>query len=186
MDEIWPVLAVAAVTLVVGVVLVWLVRHRHDLGRPADHATFRILHTASLASPPLRNGLTPTSAERSVRHLRALLGAPAVALTDRPSTLCWDGVGEHHRDGAPELAEPVVAEGHARRTVPSRCAAPRASARCGTGIVAPLTVEDRVVGTLQVYAPSASARPGAGRDRGGAVDVGPARARRARPRHAPR
>ncbi len=157
MDEIWPVLAVAAVTLVVGVVLVWLVRHRHDLGRPADHATFRILHTASLASPPLRNGLTEASAERSVRYLRALLGAPAVTLTDRSTALCWDGVGEHHREGAPDLAEPVIAEGRTLALGPKQV-------RCTIGecplrhcVVAPLTVEDRVVGTLQVYAPSASA-----------------------------
>jgi two-component system, LytTR family, sensor kinase len=156
-DEIWPVLAVAAVTLVVGVVLVWLVRHRHHLGRPADHATFRILHTASLASPPLRNGLTPASAERSVRYLRALLGAPAVALTDRASTLCWDGVGDHHRDGAPGLAEPVVAEGHTLAHGPKQVRCTKGECPLRHCIVAPLTVEDRVVGTLQVYAPSASA-----------------------------
>ena len=54
----------------------WL-RRRH-LGTEADRATFRTLHTASLASPALREGLTSESAERSIRHLRQLLGAPAV------------------------------------------------------------------------------------------------------------
>src|SRR5688572_26836309 len=54
---------------------------RSHLGTEADRATFRTLHEASLASPALREGLTGASAERSIRHLRALLGAPAVALT---------------------------------------------------------------------------------------------------------
>src|SRR3546814_20891149 len=60
---------------------------RTHLGTEADRATFRTLHTASLASPALREGLTTASAERSVRHLRALLGAPALAVTDTVSLL---------------------------------------------------------------------------------------------------
>jgi two-component system LytT family sensor kinase len=156
-DAIWPVLALAAVAVAAGLLLAWLVRHRHDLGTPGDRATFRTLHTASLASPPLRAGLNGSSAEKSVRYLRALLGTPAVALTDLSTVLSWDGAGEHHRADAPALADPVIAEGHTLALGPKQV-------RCTTGecplrhcIVAPLTVEDRVVGTLQVYAPSASA-----------------------------
>ena len=52
---------------------------RTSLGGEADRAAFRALHNASLASPALREGLTTASAERSVRHLRALLGTPAAA-----------------------------------------------------------------------------------------------------------
>ncbi|MGH3308237.1 MAG: sensor histidine kinase, partial [Nocardioides sp.] len=64
---------------------------RGHLGTESDRATFRTLHTASLASPALREGLTATSAERSIRHLRTLLGTPAAALTDTSSLLAWDG-----------------------------------------------------------------------------------------------
>ena len=39
-------------------------RRRH-LGTDADRATFRTLHTAALASPALRAGLTRDSAERA-------------------------------------------------------------------------------------------------------------------------
>jgi two-component system, LytTR family, sensor kinase len=155
-DELWPVLALLAVGLAVAVLLAWLVRHRHDFGTPADRATYQTLHTASLASPPLRAGLNQTAAERSTRYLRALLGAPAVALTDLSTVLSWDGAGEHHRD-ALRLAQPVIAEGRTLAHGPKqvRCSAGECPLRhC---IVAPLTVEDRVVGTLQVYAPSASA-----------------------------
>jgi len=65
-------------------------RHR-ELGTPAERATFSTLHTASLAAPPLREGLTPTGARRSARHLRTLLGTPAIALTDVSALLAWDG-----------------------------------------------------------------------------------------------
>ena len=54
---------------------------RTHLGSEADRATFRTLHTAALASPALREGLTRSSAERAVRHLRDLLGT-ALAATD--------------------------------------------------------------------------------------------------------
>ena len=73
----------------------WLrwVRPGH-LGTEADRATFRTLHTAALAAPGLREGLTVSSAERSARHLRSLLGVPAVAITDTGDLLAWD-VPEH-------------------------------------------------------------------------------------------
>src|SRR5688572_12407626 len=68
------------------------------LGTEADRATFRTLHTASLAAPALRSGLTHTSAEKSVKHLRTLLGTPSVVLTDCADVLAWDGAFEHHRE----------------------------------------------------------------------------------------
>ena len=52
-----------------------LLRRGH-LGTEADRATFRTLHTALLASPPLRQGLNRASAERSLKYLRTLLGRP--------------------------------------------------------------------------------------------------------------
>ncbi|MEC9051745.1 MAG: sensor histidine kinase, partial [Actinomycetota bacterium] len=46
----------------------WRPWRRAHLGTDADRATFRTLHTAALASPALRAGLTTESAERAVRH----------------------------------------------------------------------------------------------------------------------
>ena len=129
---------------------------RH-LGTEADRTTFRTLHTASLTTPALRAGLTAASAERAVRHLRSLLGAPAIALTDTVSRLAWDGRFVHHAAQTVELARPVVADG--ATTVRSRRDFPCDDPACGLRqvIVTPLTVEERVVGTLQVFAGSASA-----------------------------
>ena len=133
----------------------WL-RTSH-LGTEADRATFRTLHTATLMTRALRGGLTATSAEASVRHLRDLLGVPAVALTDTEALLAWDGGAAQHRPDAEPLAEHVVAAG-------ATSVHPRQDLRCEDytcpiryAVVIPLTVEDRVVGTLQLFSASASA-----------------------------
>lgn len=124
---------------------------RSDLGTEADRATFRTLHTASLASPALREGLTATSAEKSIRHLRTLLGAPAVAMTDIATLLAWDGSGEHHADHAVRIAGTSVDQA-TTRVVAARelgCEVPGCPLR--HAVVTPLRVEEQVVGTLQAY-----------------------------------
>ena len=128
-----------------------------QLGTEADRTTFRTLHTASLAAPALRSGLTRASAERSVRYLRVLLGAPSTVLTDNESVLAWDGHYEHHADQAAKLAVEATGKGatavHDKRDLP--CDHPSCDVR--TAVVCPLTVEDTILGTLQVYVPHASA-----------------------------
>ena len=86
------------------------------IGTEAERATYRTMHTASLASPALREGLTERSAQRSAKHLRSLLAAPAVSLTDRDRLLAWDGGDQHHADQAVALAEEVVASGSTQVT----------------------------------------------------------------------
>ena len=130
---------------------------RGQLGTQADRATFRTLHTALLASPPLRGGLTVAAAERSLKHLRALLGAPAVSMTDTSRMLAWDGGFSDHS------SQPVVISAatlqHGRTVVLDRqevaCDDPACLVR--QAIVAPLDVEEAVVGTLQVFTTQASA-----------------------------
>src|SRR5690348_10503208 len=81
------------------------------LGSEADRATFRTLHTASLMTGALRTGLTTTSAEQSVRHLRSLLATPAVAVSDTEHLLAWDGRAQRHAGAVAELARKGVADG---------------------------------------------------------------------------
>ncbi len=130
---------------------------RGHLGTESDRATFRTLHTASLASPALREGLTATSAERSIRHLRTLLGTPAAALTDTSSLLAWDGTGNHHADQAPRLAALAVEHGTTRVTDPRELSCTLQNCLVRYAIASPLVVDERVVGTLQVYALQATA-----------------------------
>ncbi|MGH3495825.1 MAG: sensor histidine kinase, partial [Sciscionella sp.] len=122
--------------VLVGVVLWWLVRNRLDLGTSSDRATFRTLHTASLAAPPLRDGLTTGAAEKSLRYLRALLGAPAVALTDLVQTLAWDGGGDHHRQTSYGHATATFASGS---TSVDRDSCHRSDCSLRDVITAPLT-----------------------------------------------
>ncbi len=137
----------------------WLrsVLGRRHLGTESDRATFRTLHTASLAAPALQGGLTAASAEKAARHLRSLLGAPAIALTDTGALLAWDGGFHHHSDQATDLAAHAVTAG----STTVRGGADIACDDVGCGlrqvVVTPLTVDERVVGTLQVFATSASA-----------------------------
>ena len=130
---------------------------RGHLGTESDRATFRTLHTASLASPALREGLTATSAERSIRHLRTLLGTPAAALTDTSSLLAWDGTGNHHADQAPRLAALAAEHGTTRVTDPRELSCTLQNCLVRYAIASPLVVDERVVGTLQVYALHATA-----------------------------
>ncbi len=123
---------------------------RSHLGTEADRATFRTLHEASLAGPALREGLTEASAERSVRHLRSLLGAPAVALTSTERLLAWDGVGSHHEDQVAALARTNDAT---RITGRSELACRSVNCPVQQVIISPLVVDEVVVGHLAVGTP---------------------------------
>ena len=126
---------------------------RTHLGTEADRATFRTLHRASLASPALREGLTQDSAERSIKHLRALLGTPALAVTDTAEVLAWDGVGAHHERQIAELTADTMERGHTRSFDRSRLPCDETGCEVRNAVVAPLVVDERMVGTLQAFAP---------------------------------
>ncbi len=148
------ILVVAAIMVVAGGTLWAISRSRNAFGTSADRTTFRTLHTASLASPPLRGGLHSASADKSLRYLRALLGSPAAALSDLDGVLAWDGGGEHHREAAYDLAQPTYENGG---TSTGRTGCHRGDCTLRHVITAPLTVDGRVVGTLQVFVPQPSA-----------------------------
>ncbi|KAB2971500.1 MULTISPECIES: sensor histidine kinase [unclassified Streptomyces] len=125
-----------------------------DLGTPVEHATFETLHTATLAAPPLRAGLTEEAARKSARRLRSLLGTDALCLTDRTDVLVWDGVGQHHRTQIMELLAGPLESGRGE-ALPLSCDSPDCPVRWA--VVAPLTVDDRVHGALVACAPRESA-----------------------------
>ncbi|WP_277830094.1 histidine kinase [Speluncibacter jeojiensis] len=152
---------VALVVIVVGLLLaaavVLLVRRRTDLGSSADQVTFETLHTVSLAAPGLREGLTESGARGAVRHLRALLGASAVALTDGTRTLAFDAVGHHHADRAAEHAARVHETGETAVLGPDEVSCADADCPVRAAVVAPLIEGDTVVGALVAYRPGRSA-----------------------------
>lgn len=152
--------ATLLVVLLIGapaVVLRHIVRQRRDLGGPADRATFETLHTASLAAPLLRSGLTTQGAEKAARHLRALLGSAALSITNAERLLTWEGEGEHHSDDALGLAKETLATGRTRVLGPDIVACGDMDCPLRHAVVVPLTTDDRVVGTLTAYGPHTSA-----------------------------
>jgi two-component system LytT family sensor kinase len=149
-------LAAVAAVAVAGA-LAYVRYRRRDLGTSADRATFDTLHTASLAAPGLREGLSRPGAERAVKHLRALLGTAAVALTDGTAVLAVDAAGHHHADRALAHAEHALRDGRTT-IVPARevsCGAPDCPARVAVAV--PLVDRDTVVGALVAYGRDTSA-----------------------------
>ncbi|MER7810098.1 histidine kinase [Streptomyces sp900116325] len=125
-----------------------------DVGTPVEHATFETLHTASLAAPPLRAGLTEESARKSARRLRSLLGTDALCLTDRDRVLVWDGEGDHHGKHVMDQVRGLLTSGR-DTAFHSDCDDLDCPLRWAVAV--PLTVDHRVLGTLIAYAPRESA-----------------------------
>jgi two-component system LytT family sensor kinase len=134
----------------------YAIYHRRDLGSSAKRATFDALHTASLAVPGLREGLTERGAGRAVRHLHSLLGTSAVALTDRAQVLAVDGSSRHHADRALDHARGVLDTGRTAVLGPRELS-------CGVdcpvkvAVASPIVDADAVVGALVAYARDSSA-----------------------------
>ncbi|PPL17797.1 sensor histidine kinase [Microterricola pindariensis] len=185
------VAAAGVVTLVVlGVLFIGfrLLRGGRDLATDAERATFTTLHLASLAGKHLRNGLEPAGAGKAARHLRTLLGAEALALTDAHSVVAWagassEGVGvatgsiatidasvpgldsaarEHPHVEVMRLAAEVFASGQTRVLRAERGTAGAVGGRHGTAaldaVVAPIRAGTRILGVVAAFTPRA--RPG--------------------------
>ena len=142
MDNFATAAAATVALIAVAASVRWrLLTRRRSLGTAADRATYATLHTASLAAPSLRRGLDAESAAQALPHVRALLGSPTAAITDIHGPLAWEGPGD-----AVDVAELM--------TQALKSGTTQASDRA---IVAPLSVENRVVGSIVVMSEEASA-----------------------------
>ncbi|MER7466022.1 histidine kinase [Streptomyces sp. NPDC097981] len=156
-------LAAAGAALLLG--LGWAGGRRHarrgeratgpDLGTPVERATFHTLHTASLAAPPLRAGLTEDAARKAARRLRSLLGTEALCLTDREAVLAWDGPGADHHQRRAMARVAVMLDSGRSQSVRTGCTRPDCPLKWA--VVAPLTGEDGVLGALVAYGSRESA-----------------------------
>jgi two-component system LytT family sensor kinase len=154
------VVAVVAVVELSALALVFRRRQRRgSLGTAAERVTFEILHTVSLAAPPLRLGLTEASAEKSARHLRALLGTPAVTVTDGTRVLVWEGPGDHHADQMLAAAARPLSIGRPTVVRAEDLVCPDPDCPVRGAVIAPIAVDERIVGTLAAVT---TAEPGPG------------------------
>ncbi|MET0821219.1 MAG: sensor histidine kinase, partial [Aeromicrobium sp.] len=133
--------AAAALVAVAAFARWWLLARRPSLGTAEDRATYETLHTTALAAPALRRGLDAESAASALPHVRTLLGARTVAITDTLRPLAWDGPGDP--DDVDDLLRAAIDSGTTQAS--------------GRAIVAPLAVEERVVGSVVILADEASA-----------------------------
>ncbi|CAN5296997.1 histidine kinase [soil metagenome] len=112
----------------------------------------RVVRTAE----PLRAGLTVESAAKTVRLLRPILGADAVALTDCNEVLAYTGRGaEVHGPGSP-LRTPATRQALAGGSTVVVTDAEDLSVDGGltpfrTAVVVPLRTQGTVVGTLKAF-----------------------------------
>lgn len=142
--------------LVAGLV-VWFALHgSRGLGTPTQRATYEALHTASLAAPALRGGLSRAAGQRAVTSLRRLVGS-GVVLADGSGVLAVSDVDPEH---CALLEGPLraVLETGRPQTLGSRQLACRDS-MCALqgGVVVPLRVDGRVVGAFGTVATAAGA-----------------------------
>ncbi|HEY0001538.1 MAG TPA: histidine kinase [Actinoplanes sp.] len=105
------VLAVVAVLAAVAAAVAAVVRlrARRRIATTMQRATYDVLHTAALAAEPLRAGLTSATAGKAARHLRTLVGAVGLAISDGRRCLAFDGRGSHHHEQFTAAATRAVA-----------------------------------------------------------------------------
>ncbi|MFJ2742793.1 sensor histidine kinase [Streptomyces sp. NPDC087440] len=158
-NEIAALAAAGALLLAAGIALGRLSARRAeknlDLGTPVERATFLTLHTASLAAPPLRAGLTEDTARKAARRLRSLLGTETLCLTDRTTVLAWDGPGAAHHQETVMLKVAEMLDSGRSTCVHTACDDPSCPLRWA--VIAPLTGEDGVLGALVAYGSRESA-----------------------------
>ncbi|TDC00654.1 sensor histidine kinase [Micromonospora fluostatini] len=127
-------------------------RARRGIATATQRATYEVLHTAGLAAEPLRAGLTATGAAKAVRHLRALVGAAGLALTDRQELLALDGRGTHHAAQLLAAARRTMAADHSTVLGESELHCDRVDCPVRGAVLAPLRAAGRVVGALVAVA----------------------------------
>jgi two-component system LytT family sensor kinase len=155
-DMLWAALFVLAAFM--SAIGWYALRGWRHLGTPAERATYETLHTASLAAPALRAGLTEHSAERAAPHLRRLLATQGVVLADASGLLAADNVDPAHQEMLAEPLAEVLARGRPATLSPGQlqCADPATCALQG-GVVVPIQVDGAVVGALAALGPVPSA-----------------------------
>ncbi len=160
-------IAVAGVVTLVALAVVFvgfrLLRTNRDLATDAERATFTTLHLASLAGKHLRNGLEPLGAAKAAKHLRVLLRAEALALSDGNSVVAWAGGPAENaasaaspapraHDEVMRLAADVFTSGQTRVVRRARSSGERSV----DAVVAPIRAGAKTLGAVVAFSPRAS------------------------------
>ncbi len=154
------VLWVALAVVLAGVAAIALYARRagRRLVTPGQRMTYEALHTANLAAPSLRGGLTPEALHRALGPLRSLIATRGLVVADATGIIASDGVDDEHCRLLRNRIDAVLDSGRPALLSGSelRCQA-ESGCELSAGVVAPLHVEGAVVGALVAVDSSASA-----------------------------
>ena len=144
----------AVVGIVIAAILVmgWrFAREARATPAPEAFGMQSALHAATATLPHLRRGLTMTTAARVIPHLRALTGAVAIALADTRSVLAIEGEGREQVRPGDLLSELLDDTGDNRLRIMPRLVSSDPTCPLRAAVLAPLTAQDRRVGTLITF-----------------------------------
>jgi two-component system LytT family sensor kinase len=137
--------------LVAMIVTVWrTIRAERAVDLPASGMQ-SALHAATATLPHLRRGLTTTSAELAVPHLRALTGAAAIALADTRAVLAIDGEGREQVRPGDLLSRLLARTPDHRLHIEPRLVSSDPTCPLRSAVLAPLVVQERRAGTLIAF-----------------------------------
>jgi two-component system, LytTR family, sensor kinase len=146
-EALW--LALIAMVIVIAGVVRFAIRGQRRLGTPTQRAAHIALHTANLAAPALRTGLTREAAERSIAHLRNLLGTRGVVIADVDIILAAEGIDAEHCALLGPAIRTALSAGRPQivTTKDLACDDPNfCELQCG--VVVPLIADGAIVGVL--------------------------------------
>jgi two-component system LytT family sensor kinase len=148
-------LAVGALVVIVvaaALVAVWrTIRTPRRTRAPEALGMQSALHAATATLPHLRGGLNMRSAARAVPHLRALTGAAAIALADTRAVLAIEGEGREQVRPGDLLSRLLASTPDERTHIVPRLVSSDPTCPLHAAVLAPLTVQERRVGTLITF-----------------------------------
>jgi two-component system, LytTR family, sensor kinase len=109
------------------------------------------LHAATSTLPYLRRGLTPRSAAQAAPHLRALMGAAAIALADTRAVLAIDGEGREQVRPGDLLSKLLAQTRDDRLHIVPRLVSSDPTCPLKSAVLAPMIVQGKRAGTLIAF-----------------------------------
>ncbi|HTU94392.1 MAG TPA: histidine kinase [Solirubrobacteraceae bacterium] len=118
---------------------------------PAALGMQSALHAATATLPHLRRGLTPSTAEQAVPHLRRLTGSASVALADTHAVLAIDGEGCEQVRPGDMLSRLLERTRDDRARIEPRLTSSDPTCPLRSAVLAPVLVQGRRAGTLIAF-----------------------------------
>jgi two-component system LytT family sensor kinase len=127
------------------------IRSRRSRRTPEAIGMQSALHAATSTLPHLRRGLSPRTAQEAVPHLRALMGAAAIALADTRAVIAIDGEGREQVRPGDLLSRLLARTADDRMHIEPRLISSDPTCPLRSAVLAPLLVQGKRAGTLIAF-----------------------------------